>query len=253
LKRVPKIVAGLSATLRLCRWPAAALLITGLHALALFALVSWAEDDLGTTSFIAVNFAPLPEAAPQLEAVAADAVEPQPVAAAQMHVEPAPVAQAEVELPSPPRHTSEEVAEPRTIEPRKDSEKRSEASFPMPRIPEPTEEARPSTVTAAPNPGRATSALIARATWEKTLVSHLDRHKRYPEGSRRIEGVVTVEFTMDRSGHLLTSRIAESSGSPILDAEAIGLLRRSEPLPAPPATVPDAALFRRLPVNFKVH
>jgi TonB family protein len=37
-------------------------------------------------------------------------------------------------------------------------------------------------------------------------------------------GFVTVEFTLDRRGQVLSSRVMHSSGSAVLDEEAIALL-----------------------------
>jgi protein TonB len=42
-----------------------------------------------------------------------------------------------------------------------------------------------------------------------------------------------------RQGHVLSSSIARSSGSRILDSEAQATLARAEPLPAIPAGRPD--------------
>jgi protein TonB len=226
------------ASLRSCRWPAAALLVAGLHALALVALLKVAADDeFDTSGLIAVNLAPLPQAAAyQPEIQVSDPTPPRPVAAPEVPVEPSPATQAEVETqPRPEPETHERATR---VDP----------------IPEPPVETRLAATTAAPNPGLASHTALLRTTWVKTLVAHLDRHKRYPSAAhqRQQDGIVTVEFAMDRSGHLLTARVTESSGSPVFDAAAIELLRRSEPLPVPPRELPDETLVWSLPVHFKL-
>ncbi len=55
----------------------------------------------------------------------------------------------------------------------------------------------------APADGIGESARRMRATWEKKLLAHLDRHKRYPVGSaRKSAATVMVNFELDRMGHV---------------------------------------------------
>jgi TonB family protein len=63
------------------------------------------------------------------------------------------------------------------------------------------------------------------------------------------QGVATIRFRLDRQGHVLSSSIARSSGSKILDAEALATLARAEPLPAIPADRPDQ-IELLVPVEF---
>jgi protein TonB len=49
---------------------------------------------------------------------------------------------------------------------------------------------------------------------------------------------------------VLNSQIIKSSGSAVLDAEALSLLTRAAPLPPPPAAVPDSDLTFVLPIRF---
>src|SRR5262249_24560962 len=80
---------------------------------------------------------------------------------------------------------------------------------------------------AAAAPGLSTISEKAQANWQKSLVAHINRYKRYPTEARthKVEGIVSVEFTLDRSGQILSSRVAHSSGSVVLDEEAVALLR----------------------------
>jgi protein TonB len=78
----------------------------------------------------------------------------------------------------------------------------------------------------------------------------LARYKSYPAQANSAEGVVSLAFTVDRKGNVVSSRIEKTSGSTVLDAEALALLARAAPLPAPPPEVADADLTFVLPIRF---
>jgi periplasmic protein TonB len=104
---------------------------------------------------------------------------------------------------------------------------------------------------AAPAPGqieRPTSAALV--TWQRSMVMQLERHKRYPPQARGEQGVTTVVFTIDRQGHLLSSRVVHSAGSAILDEAALAMLRRAEPFPAPPLGIADELLSITVPIRY---
>ncbi len=85
-------------------------------------------------------------------------------------------------------------------------------------------------------------------------MGQLRRTERYPDAARAAgdEGVASVTFTMDRAGLVLTARVARSSGSPALDEEAIALLRRAEPLPAPPPELTGRTITLTVPIRFSL-
>jgi TonB family protein len=103
----------------------------------------------------------------------------------------------------------------------------------------------PPTKKSGPTPD---SAAIAK--WHKALLARLARYNRYPAQANSAEGVVSLAFTVDRKGNIATSRIEKTSGSAVLDAEALALLARAAPLPAPPPEVADADLAFVLPIRF---
>ncbi len=104
----------------------------------------------------------------------------------------------------------------------------------------------------APVQGVGESAQRIKATWQKQLVAHLDRHKRYPAGASRKTIHLVVSFTLDRSGRILSSSIVTSSGDPAFDEAALAMLKRSDPVPMPPPVIADDGLTFTLPVNFRV-
>lgn len=99
---------------------------------------------------------------------------------------------------------------------------------------------------AAPTSG--VSASMSVATWRGAVMAHLNRHKRYPGGGAG--GTSSVAFTIDRSGRVLSARLIGSSGSAVLDQEAIALARRASPVPAPPTNIGGGSIVLTVPVRF---
>lgn len=111
----------------------------------------------------------------------------------------------------------------------------------------------PTETPASPPPQAA--AAPARASVEfdyiGRLMAWLERHKSYPRHARlrRIEGRVIVHIRLAPSGAVLEAKIAEGSGQWLLDDAALEMIRKADPVPAPP---PDASLEFSLPVVFSV-
>jgi protein TonB len=122
----------------------------------------------------------------------------------------------------------------------------------------PTSVQAPTAQTPPPEIGRAIAPApppisgTDRKEFAAKLFGHLNRYKRYPTTARmrHQEGVVSLRFTMDRSGHVLSYEIAKTSGSDVLDREAQDLLRRAEPLPAIPVAFARDTLDLVVPVEF---
>ena len=103
----------------------------------------------------------------------------------------------------------------------------------------------------APAQGTGESAQRMRATWQRELMAHLDKHKRYPANALKSVEIV-VGFALDRMGHVLSTSIVKGSGDPAFDAAALAMLKRSDPVPQPPPLVADEGLSFTLPVIFRV-
>ncbi len=104
---------------------------------------------------------------------------------------------------------------------------------------------------AAPVIGAGDSARRVILAWQKQLVAHLDRHKRYPANGSRKNVQIVIDFTLDRTGHVLASNIVKSSGDAAYDEAAIAMLKRSDPVPAPPPLIADEGLTFTVPVIFR--
>jgi protein TonB len=94
----------------------------------------------------------------------------------------------------------------------------------------------------------------ALAAYKTRIQRRLERSKKYPPlaQSRKVEGIVYVTFTINKDGRVVSSTIARSSGFSILDDEALGLLRRVNPLPSIPDEVQATVVTLTAPLQFKM-
>jgi len=104
----------------------------------------------------------------------------------------------------------------------------------------------------APAIGTGETARRVRATWQKELIAHLDKHKRYPADRSQKSAEIQIRFTLDRTGRVLATNIEKSSGDTAFDEAALAMVRRSDPVPAPPPLIADEGLSFTLPVIFRI-
>jgi TonB family protein len=104
----------------------------------------------------------------------------------------------------------------------------------------------------APAQGTGESARRIRATWQKELIAHLDKHKRYPAERSLKSAEILISFALDRMGHVLSTSIVKGSGDAAFDQAALAMVKKSDPVPPPPPTVADDGLNFTLPVIFRV-
>jgi protein TonB len=102
----------------------------------------------------------------------------------------------------------------------------------------------------------ATQAAAGRAgpppDYLNTLRIWLERHKEYPRRAqlRGQEGTALLRFTIDERGRVLSHRIERGTGHPTLDREVEAMIRRADPLPAPPPEMRQDRLELVVPVQF---
>ena len=86
------------------------------------------------------------------------------------------------------------------------------------------------------------------------LIAWLNQHKDYPPAvkKKKQQGTVVLAFSIDRSGTVLTSRVQESSGYPLLDQAALDMLARANPLPAMPDSMPRQRLRLAVPIEYSL-
>lgn len=194
-------------------------------------------------------------------------VEPPPPVDPPPVVEPQPVAQPEPEIRIPELPALPDAAavlapppapkpRPRVVErkppPRKQVvERRKPINQDKPaaeRTSAPTAQAQAAPAAAAPSQGASSAPSVSPASWRGTLLAHLNRYKRFPGGAN--PGTVQVAFSIDRSGRVLSTRLVSGSGDAVLDEEAVAMLRRASPVPAPPAGLGGSTIMLAVPVKF---
>jgi periplasmic protein TonB len=223
----------------LTRWGLAAAIVLAAHvglATAYLTLRSHQSQGSPEVPAIIIDLAPLPVAPtvqqqditpgpetppPEPDASAPPKPEPLPI------VEPTPTVPPLVALPEPKPETR---TEPKPIE---KPPERVREDKPKPVL----QTAPPRARQVAPAPGGpklgTNSANAVPPSWISLLMAHLHRHKRYPGAAREqgAQGIVMLNFTMDRNGHVLSRRIVKSSGSSALDQEVLTMIQRAQPLP----------------------
>jgi periplasmic protein TonB len=107
----------------------------------------------------------------------------------------------------------------------------------------------PRSLSPAIGPGESTRR--ERLTWQKELAAHLDRHKRYPNDRASQAAEIVLGFELDPSGRVLSVRVVRSSGDRSFDDAALAMMRRADPVPAPPPRVADSGLSFTLPIAFR--
>lgn len=215
------------------------------------ALVSAAPEEIASKTGD-----PSPEVAPQQATVAETEAQPPPaVEKTDLLIEQQSPEESDVVLPKPSEEKKEEEPEKAEEEvkptpPQQPTEAvaAQEAAAPAPTL------APPAPTPTSHSQGITPSQRRSRNTWEKRLVVHLDKHKRYPEAARasKAAGEVVVEFVMDRAGVVQSHRIVRGSGHAALDAEAVALLVRAAPLPLPPVDVHGENFHLVVPIRYRL-
>ena len=221
------------------RWMLAALAILLAHAAIIATLAFWyTRQPVEPTILpaISVSLAPVESSGSQIQNE--DAVGPaMQQAEATPNEPPKPEQPVEkIETPPPPQQQAD-VTLPQEM-PKQVEEPKPQSQPPAP------ENRAPS----AEHIGQFTQA--ASNAYNALLVGHLERFKRYPEGSHGVSGKVLVQFELNRAGQLISSAVTKSSGNAAIDREALETLRRASPFPAFPAAKPGAQDSFVVPVSF---
>lgn len=242
----------LSTRPELFRWALCAFIVVLAHGVAAFALLQPEEesDMEGGSPVALIELAQIPVAPSSTETNLA----PGPPAPDAEQIDRIEASEKPRLYPSP---VQEKVQDPDAADPAPVmAEKQPQEAEEQPQVEASVAAAPPSSAetavrAAAPAVGRETRRPSAEDLhWQRSLVAHLERSKRYPDRARGLSGVARLAFSIDRQGRLLGSRIVRSSGSPVLDSETLAMVRRAEPFPPPPPDVPEDQLSFVVPIRY---
>jgi TonB family protein len=102
----------------------------------------------------------------------------------------------------------------------------------------------------APNLGIGKDKGKLSADWGRQISAYFELHKRYPKVKKNKNATVKVSLTLNRLGNVVQVGVLESSGDAAFDEAAIAMIRRSDPVPRPPAELTDDTFSYTLNVNF---
>lgn len=197
-----------------------------------------------------------PEETPPVET--AEAVEPDEVEPIEP-IEEMVAALDPVEVPLPvmrPEPEKPEVKPEVKQEEPKEKPRRKEAAKPKPQAPAvekrraqvQTQQVAP--LAAAPQTASGASSSVSPARWASRVQAHIaKRQKRDVVRKAGQTGESRVRFAIDGNGNVLSASLARSSGNAMLDDEAVSMVRRASPVPAPPPGV-DRTIV--VPIRFSM-
>ncbi|WFU69411.1 energy transducer TonB [Bradyrhizobium sp. CB2312] len=102
----------------------------------------------------------------------------------------------------------------------------------------------------APIIGIGKDILQLTADWNRKISAHLALHKINPEGKQPNNQKVKVSFAINRKGNVLSVDVVESSGDAAYDAAAVSIVRKSDPIPQPPAKLTEDRFERTVYIIF---
>lgn len=94
----------------------------------------------------------------------------------------------------------------------------------------------------------------ARNLYGNQLAREIAKHKQYPRIAqmRGWQGEAVVDLQLDGNGNVLSSKIHTPSGFDVLDKEALEMVRKASPFPAPPEALRGNSFNILVPVSFRL-
>lgn len=220
-----------------------------LHALLMAVVPNIKYDDIKTEDVLSVDFVKLPEPPPAPEPVQPTpevvkpkiepTIKPQPKPV--VKPQPAPVVQKNEPIAEPPPAQPTEVI---AVAPKPDA---APATHTVP---------APVPVKQEPPPPVVSQVDIddARGKYGNALWGAISKHKKYPKIAqmRNWQGEAIVELELDGSGKLKSKKITQSSGYDLLDKQALEMVEKALPFPAPPEALRGTDFTITVPVPFKL-
>jgi protein TonB len=216
-----------------------------LHALLVVVIPNIKFDDIKTPEILEVDFVKLPEPPPPspepvqpLPEIVKPKIEPK--------IKPKPVIKP---TPIPVIERNEPVTEPPPSQPTEviAVAPKPTAAPPVQTVPVPVKQEPPPVTNQA-------DAEDARNKYGNALWGAISKHKKYPKiaAMRGWQGEAIVELELDGSGKLKSKKIIQSSGHDVLDRQALEMVEKALPFPAPPDALRGTSFTITVPVPFKL-
>ena len=128
-----------------------------------------------------------------------------------------------------------------------------------------TSVAQPTPKEVAPSPPAETISKIPNIVPQEQLTQHLEsyssllanaiaKYKQYPKIAqmRGWQGTVIADLEIDSKGTVISIKIKKSSTYEVLDNEALEMIRKASPFPAPPESFRGKNFNVLVPISFKL-
>lgn len=94
----------------------------------------------------------------------------------------------------------------------------------------------------------------ALSAYGNILGRAIAKHKSYPKIAQRRgwEGTTLLDLKLDSDGNVLSAIVRESSGYDALDNQALKMVEKAAPFPAPPKALQGRSFNITVPVSFKL-
>jgi periplasmic protein TonB len=125
--------------------------------------------------------------------------------------------------------------------------------------------AQPTPKEVAPTPPAETVSKIPNIVPQEQLTQHLEsyssllanaiaKYKQYPKIAqmRGWQGTVIADLEIDSKGTVISIKIKKSSTYEVLDNEALEMIRKASPFPAPPESLRGKNFNVLVPISFKL-
>lgn len=128
-----------------------------------------------------------------------------------------------------------------------------------------TSVAQPTPTEVAPTPPAETVSKISNIVPQEQVTQHLEsyssllanaiaKYKQYPKIAqmRGWQGTIIVDLEIDSKGNVMSIKVKKSSTYEVLDNEALEMIRKASPFPAPPESLRGKNFNVLVPISFKL-
>lgn len=220
-----------------------------LHALLVAVIPNIKFDKIKEPEILNVDFVKLPEPPPPApEPVQPEQQTVKPKIEPKIKPEPKPVTKP---VPTVTPEPTQPISEPPPVQP---TEVIAVAPKPNPAPPVQTVPAPVPVVQEPPPVINQADYEDARNKYGNSLWGAISKHKKYPKiaAMRNWQGEAIVELELDGNGKLKSKKIVQSSGHDVLDKQALEMVEKALPFPAPPEALRGNSFTITVPIPFKL-